>query len=558
MRRMTINQALLLAVTIALLPIGALSVMQALSSRDHARRLIAERLHSTSVAMAAVQRENIEAARRSLHMLAQMPAVTEPKANCGEVLSRLLPVQSSIVNFSRSDAQGNVLCSGLPTPGPVSLAGRDWWQAGRTKPGFSISMPTIGQVSRRRVLVAMQPLRDAGGRFAGMVSAGVRLSWIETSLQQTSLSPDAIASLTGPDGRILASSRPTRRTGLVFAVLGEGFHIARDADGNDWIYAAAPIGNGPFYVAYAEPAQHLTSFIREQWRASLIVPALTLLLTCIAVWLGVQRMVVQWIRRLSVLAQQFGRGDYDVHPQAFADAPVEFVRLSDDMQAMARAVDARNAAIESAAATARQLAREVNHRVNNNLQLMLSLVGLQTAQTSGREAHAALAQTRARIGAMALIHRLIYAAGDRAEEGVVDLGRLIPELCRQLHNDSDAGDAVRLDCQAAPARVSIDMATPLALFIVEAVTNAYRHAFTTSRSGTVRVLLNPDGDAYMLTVIDDGAGYDAGRNAASMGTQLMHAFAGQLEGTLQIGPGTPSGVTVSLRFPLAPIARDAI
>ena len=153
-----------------------------------------------------------------------------------------------------------------------------------------------------------------------------------------------------------------------------------------------------------------------------------------------------------------------------------------------------------------------------------------------------------RISALALIHRLLYQQDPDSERGEVALDNLIGELCGQLRTANRDNPGVELHCNTSAHAIAVDNAVPLALFAVEAVTNAYRHAFANGRSGNITLAFQQEGAEDVLTVDDDGHGFDADDDVGQMGHELMNAFASQLGGSLKIESKLNSGSHVTLRF----------
>ena len=104
MRRFTLNQRLTLAVVLALLPIAIISIVQGLASRQNAQQLIAERLTSSALATAAVQREPIITAEKMLQLLSRNPAVRAMGAGCSKLMANTIEDRDQIVNYVVSDA----------------------------------------------------------------------------------------------------------------------------------------------------------------------------------------------------------------------------------------------------------------------------------------------------------------------------------------------------------------------------------------------------------------------------------------------------------------------
>ena len=175
---------------------------------------------------------------------------------------------------------------------------------------------------------------------------------------------------------------------------------------------------------------------------------------------------------------------------------------------------------------------------------------LQSGRVREGAAKEVLAQTRARISALALIHRLLYEQDNGYERGEVSIDNLMVELCTQLRGASRSQSNVELICQASKFPVPIDYAVPLTLFVVEAVTNAFRHAFPAETRGAVNLKFQlEDGDA-LLEISDNGQGFLVSDEAGQMGTELMRGFATQVNGKLSITSIEGVGTCVILNFPL--------
>ena len=169
-----------------------------------------------------------------------------------------------------------------------------------------------------------------------------------------------------------------------------------------------------------------------------------------------------------------------------------------------------------------------------------------------------LAQTRARISALALIHRLLYEQDNGYDRGEVAVNNLMAELCAQLRGASRNAPKVELHCQASEFPVPVDYAVPLTLFVVEAVTNAFRHAFGAGSKGVVTLKFYLNGDDAVLDISDNGQGYVISDKSGQMGTELMRGFATQVDGKLDITSNVGTGTRVVLTFALPSNGSGAI
>jgi PAS domain S-box-containing protein len=182
------------------------------------------------------------------------------------------------------------------------------------------------------------------------------------------------------------------------------------------------------------------------------------------------------------------------------------------------------------------LLREIHHRVKNNLQIVHSLLDLQSGQISDAAARDMLRVSRSRIRSMALIHQTLYASNDFAKIDFSQfLDSLIPILVESYGIDSSRV-SVRVD--ADPVRLPIDAAVPCGLVVNELITNAFKHAFANRERGEIRVALTRlASNEAVLTVSDDGVGIPDHIDIAStstLGLQLVSLLADQLGGSITL------------------------
>jgi len=192
--------------------------------------------------------------------------------------------------------------------------------------------------------------------------------------------------------------------------------------------------------------------------------------------------------------------------------------------------------------------REMHHRIKNNLQIVMSLLNLQATRLDDPAAQDALKQAQVRMNALALVHRILHELEDQS---LVDLQRLLSGLIEQLESALGGEHRhIEVKCDIASRRAPSEIAVPLTLFTVEAVTNAFKHAFPAGQEGVIRVTLRPVDDAKLeLMVSDDGVGF-AGHGAhKGIGSRLIAAFAQQLDGKATTVAAADGGIRVALVFP---------
>ena len=195
---------------------------------------------------------------------------------------------------------------------------------------------------------------------------------------------------------------------------------------------------------------------------------------------------------------------------------------------------------------------EIHHRVKNNLQIVHSLLDLQSAQITDPNVVAMLRDSQNRIRSMALIHQTLYQSKDFAK---VDFGTFLDSFVPMLVASYTVNmERVALEILADGVQLPINTAIPCGLIVNELISNALKHAFPDARRGKLQVHLHEDSDAdgfLQLSVSDDGIGLPSDldiKTAPTLGLQLVTLLTDQLRGSISIGYGNPT--RFALRFPL--------
>jgi PAS domain S-box-containing protein len=193
---------------------------------------------------------------------------------------------------------------------------------------------------------------------------------------------------------------------------------------------------------------------------------------------------------------------------------------------------------------------EIHHRVKNNLQIVYSLLNLQSARIADPAAQDLLRDSQNRIHSMAVIHQTLYGSKDFARvDFALFIGTLLPALIRSYCVDADR-ISVRVDVEAI--RLPIDVAVPCGLVVNELITNAFRHAFRDRDRGEIRIALTRESaNEAVLSVSDNGVGLPDHVDTAktdTLGLQLVGLLAGQMDGVVSIHRSDPT--RISLRFPI--------
>ena len=253
---------------------------------------------------------------------------------------------------------------------------------------------------------------------------------------------------------------------------------------------------------------------------------------------------------IAVEALKAGAVDYVVKTvgEDFEILLVSAIEQSVERSRLMRAKEQAEREVRDARDRAVVLLAEVNHRVANSLALVSSLVRMQAAAVDDAGAKAALAETQARITAIANLHRSLYTSDDVR---VVDLAAYMRSLVAELAQSvSLVGRTPAIMLEAEPVRVKTDKAISIGMIATELITNAAKYAYPDG-GGEVRVSIAVDGDANLtLAVEDDGVGWSGTGpiTGTGLGTKIIGAMAKGISARMEYA-ANPKGTRATLTIP---------
>ncbi|RZJ05099.1 MAG: sensor histidine kinase [Brevundimonas sp.] len=542
------------ALAIALLPIlivGAFQTQGRFQAQDTERRadlqLAAERaaanakarLDSTTVLLQALRPEALE-------------LFCEPR------LTGLVERLDGLDGLARLTPTGDTVCasSGLKSAPPA------WLTQARASPWFQRLRSGEATVLARAPSLAGQPpslvvairLERPMGAFDGAMIALIPLAALQPDVADRALPDGSEAALTDADGRILTATdiraftltRGADLEGWVGRARTDASSIfeADDALNRHRVYAGSALAGRDVYALLSAPSPGLLSWARLNPVSALLMPLLAWILAFVAVMWVSERIVVRWLQYLERVAAIYARGRFNVRPVQAVNAPSEIRLLAKTLDELAETITTRDAALTASLADKDALMREIHHRVKNNLQIISSLLSMQQRALTDAPAKAAVGDTRQRIAALALIYRTLYQSDDlRYADARIFLTELVGQL---VASEAMRGPMVTSSVEADSLVVDPDKLAPLALWLVEAVTNAQKHAFA-GRGGDLKVRFKVEGDRSTLEVEDDGPGV-SDTLQAGVGRTLMGAFAKQLRGEAEMVPSPAGGTIARMTF----------
>jgi two-component sensor histidine kinase len=549
---------------IALLPLlilGGFQAQAAFRAQDADRRSDLQLAAERSAANAKAQLDST-----GVLLIALRPEALE--IFCEPRLSDLVARLEDLDGLARLTASGTTACASES----LGAAPPAWLSQARSTPWFARLRGGEGTVLARAPAVAGQPpglivatrLERPMGRFDGAMVALIPLSSLQPDLDDPSLPAGSQAALTDADGRLLTATnleaftltRGEPLAGWVERARSDASAIfeADDAAGRHRVYAGAALAGRDVYALLSAPAPGLLSWARLNPVGALFMPLLAWFLAFTAVMWVSERVVIRWLNYLERVAAIYAKGRFSVRPVQAMNAPAEIRVLARTLDELAESIVARDAALTASLEEKDALMREIHHRVKNNLQIISSLLSMQQRALTDPASKAAVGDTRQRISALALIYRTLYQSDDlRYADARIFLTELVGQL---VASESGRGQLVTSSVEADSLVVDPDKLAPLALWLVEAVSNAQKHAFT-GRGGDLKVRFFVQGETSVLEVQDDGPGVSE-TFRAGVGRTLMGAFAKQLRGTAEMVPAEGGGTIARMTFatPEAVIPTD--
>lgn len=182
------------------------------------------------------------------------------------------------------------------------------------------------------------------------------------------------------------------------------------------------------------------------------------------------------------------------------------------------------------------LLKEIHHRVKNNLQIISSLLRLQSRRIDNRQTIELVSESQNRVKSMALVHEQLYQSSNLAE---VNLQKYIQTLTSNLLSSySINSHRINLAIDVEPISLGVDLAIPCGLIINELISNCLKYAFPKGRVGKINVNLHSgENNCFILIIKDNGVGLPAKlqpHTANTLGLQLVHRLTRQLGGEIRI------------------------
>lgn len=195
------------------------------------------------------------------------------------------------------------------------------------------------------------------------------------------------------------------------------------------------------------------------------------------------------------------------------------------------------------------LLKEIHHRVKNNLQIISSLLNLQSSSIEDARIVEILKTCGNRVFSMALVHEQLYQSSNLAQ---LDFATYIEDLASNLLSSYNINpDAIKLNIKVEKFFIDVDTAIPSGLIVTELVTNALKYAFPIGMAGEIKINFQAEHQQLTLNISDDGVGFPEDfdwKNTDSLGLQIVDALTDQLQGSIELNQS--NGTDFKIKIPL--------
>ena len=555
MRRWTNSLAVWLvgALTVAMLPLGMISVYQTSKVLHETRRLSGVALMDRTQRAAARTQALIQSAFGAAHSVAAANVLFEDGGvSCDAVLGRLVEESRTYIFAGFIDPQGNLTCAS--NGDRLNIAEDAYFLDLLRDPKPRVDTRTNAVLQQGRVVRVSVPVSEHGV-LQGFVVISIPYAAAYYSLDDHGQSVDLM--VFDRDGEFLTAEAAERGDGTVpqdfedvlpqgqtlegLASAGRQSFRGQNRRGETRDFAVVPVIDDRVFVLGSWQPERSSLLPSASRAMALYFPLVMWGAGIVVAYFAVHRLVIRHVKRLQGWMRLYAGGHTEFDHAQLDFAPDELEVVAEAFRSMTRRLTEQDRALEEDLAEKTILLKEVHHRVKNNLQLITSILNMQIRNASSAEAQGLLRRVQDRVMALASIHRYLYMAGKLS---MVRADKLLDDIIGQLvvvGDIDESGNRVRISTQFSPVEINPDQSVPLSLLATEAAINAVKYCGK-PRSGSawITLALQDLADGRLcLSVVNSRAATDAERAegvpvGSGLGQKLIASFAAQLEAELEI------------------------
>ena len=532
---------IILLISLVALPIGLIAVYQTKELAQSADRNAELALLALSDQATQSDRLIVQRALGAARMLGGISdlLLADPDS-CADVLSRYLEQEPNFSFASITDANGRSRCSSLAAEFDFSATSR--WPDLKANPRANIVANVSAPASRDSVIVVSTPIMN-DATFAGYVSISIPHRRLAEQAAAGGLRIEGLVELVtlNPEGEILTAQTDVQTAWSFMPADFETSNVlipqptsyrALGSNGTEYVYAVLPMEDSPLIVMGVWDVSKSTNPVLFGTTIPPgVFPALMWLATVLVSIMALSTLLIRNVSRLRHQMVDFATSRKTPEVRFNTSVPNELVDIQQRFVDMTDDILREEARLEAMVREQNILAKEVHHRVKNNLQMVTSIMNMQIRNAEHDETVDTLQRVQNRITSLADVHQDLASKED---EGRVNVASLIQ---RTVDGSVELGvydpEAIELEMDVDTLWLYPDQGVALLLLANEAITNALKYMSTVcGAKPKITICLKRDGDDATFKITNTIAPGTKPPATTGIGSRLINAFAIKLGATV--------------------------
>ncbi|HET7679605.1 MAG TPA: histidine kinase dimerization/phosphoacceptor domain -containing protein [Xanthobacteraceae bacterium] len=495
----------------------------------------------------------LEGTRRIMTTMMKHPAVPNDEEQCTAYFKSVIADLNIYREAAFIDRNGKFHCSTVPIPATLDVRDRVYFREPLETGQFTVGTLTVGRVTGETSIHVSMRYRSPDAGADGVVVLVLNPEKVAQEFEARQWPPQHRLTVFDRDGSVVL--RVPRQQAAVGPDVRDRdiFERARDAPagnflvdqqpGDEEIVGFVPLKEAPqgLVVTVSSERHAALARLRAISLGSFIVGLTAIILAMIATWLVAHILIRRPVMAMVDTAHRREAGDTSAHfPK---------LRSTSELGLLSTALAGMSDKVDRLLEQKEFLLRELQHRVMNSLNILSSLLVLQSKHADEPAVRDQLSRAQQRILAMGSVYRYLYSADITAR---VEFGEFLTMICRESERAYVGGARPSIICETDKVEVSGNQAASLAMLAHELITNALKHAYPEGEAGPISVRLKRGKDGIVeLSVADRGRGIPPDVSVdrpPSLGFKVIMATVRQFNARLEIRRLDP-GSEILIRFP---------
>lgn len=536
-----ISFQLITLLSVALLPVGAISVSQSLIFAEESRKSAETLLLSLTAEGASVEHRLIQTGFKAADgLVASVVANRDAPQLCNKLLTDFIAGHALFGFASFAKPNGTTQCASAPSGNHFSNT--DDFVRMAQKGARFVYRVRLNPAVDDWALVTATPVED-NGKLLGFLSISVP-SYKLQPLDTTSGIPRPVSVIViNAAGDLLTSDADPNlardhfiAAAMMERLLGGADRVIDGPDiaGKQSTFVKVTLVPDVAYAIGTWPMENAITQTENVVFDATLFPMLMWLAGLSVAILAAKRLVIRPIHTLRSAMRRFALGERQVSVILPASAPIELREVVNTFNNLERIIERNEGVLAIIAEEKLLLLREVHHRIKNNLQMISSIISIQRRKTTDESVRLVLRSLQDRVLSIAEVDQSLYQNGNTWKVWADDLIRTITD--RLIAVNLDVGHQIQVTAEYDEVQLQADQIGPLSLLANEAVTNALKYVGAPEGGRAfVRILLKYRDGLVRFEVVNSTAPGSRNGNLAPggsyLGMPLIHAFADQLGAT---------------------------